>query len=185
MCIRDRRYANAYLAESPVDVSAVAAVDLDWSRDLQHPRVPPQGFTARLEKRFIVELNTRLDLDVAARGGLRLWVDDALLTDAWGRSSVTASLQVMLAPGEHRILAHHRDAIGDAALRLDDRLALPADPVGATRTPVSIWPTPTSTSTPFPTPATATITITATSRATPTILRSPARHAYLPLIGQQ
>lgn len=182
---RVERYANAYLAESPVDVSSVPAVDLDWGRDLQHPRVPPQGFTARLEKRFTVEESTRLDLDVAARGGLRLWVDNALLTDAWGSSSVTASLHVMLASGEHRILAHHRDAVGDAALRLDDRLELPADPVGATRTPVSIWPTPISTSTPFPTPATATITITATSRATPTILRSPAQHAYLPLIGQQ
>lgn len=173
---RVERYANAHVAESPVDISEVAAIDLDWSLGQQHPRVPPQGFSARLEKRFIVEQTSYLDLDVAVRGGLRLWVDDALLIDAWTRSVVTATLHVQVAPGEHKILAHHRDAAGDAALRLDDRLASPPDPVGATRTPVNASPTSAGTSSPAPTQA--------TSAATPTIDGSAARSLFLPLVRQ-
>ncbi len=118
---RIERYANPHLAESPAVVEQAPALDHNWGGGPPDPRLPPRGFSARAEKRFTLGEPRRWEIDVASRGGLRLWVDDTLEIDAWDRAAVTLTRSIELAAGQHRILAQHRDDAGRAALKVAER----------------------------------------------------------------
>ncbi len=136
-------FADPNLAESPRLIDQLESVALDWGLDRPHPQLPADGFSARLEKRIHLTRTQRLELDVHARGGLRMWVDSQLIADAWTEVSPSASASVTrdLAAGPHRILVEFKDLGGPARLDIRDRLAdlnaLP-DP---TWTPLAATPT--------------------------------------------
>lgn len=106
-------------------------------------RVPADGFSARLTRRFAVTETRRLGLAVAGRGGVRLWADDALLVDLRTARDVAEVVEIVLAPGDHRLTAEYHDTAGAAALSIQEQI-LSYVPTPTPR-PAAVPPSPTPT----------------------------------------
>ncbi len=179
-------HPDAFAAEPPVIVTDTARADLAWPVGDVRPaalarapgfrHLPPGGGSATLDRIVALDAPATLHLDVAATGGLRLWLDDRLVIDAplvWApgdpwpvRSAatvlpaaapITATHAIPLAAGRHRLRAVYQADGSAARLRLDVTLGPPLP-----------TPTPMPSPTPSPTPTTA----------------APAGRAWLPWVGR-
>lgn len=181
-------HPDAFAAEPPVIVTDTARADLAWPVGDVRPaalarapgfrHLPPGGGSATLDRVITRDAPATLHLDVAAGGGLRLWLDDRLVIDAplvwasgdpWPARSVatvlpaaapiTATHAIPLAAGRHRLRAVYQADGSAARVRLDVTLGPPL-------------PTPTPMPSPTPSPLP-----TATTAA-------PAGRAWLPWAGR-
>ncbi len=132
-------HGNRWLAEPPLAIRQLWTedLDLDWGTlSPAPPQVPPDGFSARFERWLTLPADGGLALDVAARGGLRLWLDDTLVVDAPMAEAVDWSGSVAAAEGPHRVRVDYSDTGAEAVLRVR---VVP----GAAPTPTPVPPTPT------------------------------------------
>jgi hypothetical protein len=181
---RGEYFANRWLAEAPVLIRQDAAVDFNWGSGSPGTGVPADNFSARWQRYVSFDANT-YRFTVFTDDGVRLWVDDKLLIEAWQDPQVTTySADISLAQGYHRVRLEYYEASGGAAVRL----SWGTNTITPTSTSVVTWTnTPTSTPTRTPTStATPTRTSTGTATATPPPTRTPTRLArvYLPIIAK-
>ena len=60
-----------------------AAIDFQWTDIDPAPRIPRTGFSVRWTGKFLARVNGETTFDLRVAGGVRLYVNDALLIDEW------------------------------------------------------------------------------------------------------
>lgn len=128
-------YDNAWVLGAPTAITATQAIELDWGDAAPDPRVPPDGFSVRVEREIVIGGSLRFHL--AAEGGARLWVGEHLLVDRWDAERVMATAHATLPEQAHWIRLEFVDPGGPAAVRLtwEPDLAPDATPTAESATP--------------------------------------------------
>ncbi|HIQ04885.1 MAG TPA: hypothetical protein EYH31_04215, partial [Anaerolineae bacterium] len=115
---RGEYHANRWLTEAPVLVRQDVKVDFDWADGSPGPGVPADGFSVRWT-RYLGPGAGMYRFTLSANGGVRFWVDDRLLFDAWQDTEQGPfQARVDLSDGYHWLRLDYYDADGLAAVRL-------------------------------------------------------------------
>jgi len=111
-------YLGEKLSGDPVYTAEETRVDYDWGDAGHPPGVTADHFSARWVGDWELE-EGRYTFFVYADDGVRLWLDDQLLIDAWvpGMGSHEATVEATAA-GLHRLRLEYFEATGGAAVRL-------------------------------------------------------------------
>ncbi len=113
-------FANPDLAGAPAATRRDSAVDVRWSFAPPAPGLGTDWYSVRWTGTLTAgsERVTRLGVD--GTDGLRLWLDDRLLLDAWEKRSAGVRLaDVALAPGStHAVRLEFHETTGNAQFRL-------------------------------------------------------------------
>ena len=116
---RGEYFANRWLAERPVLIRQDATIDFDWSYGSPGTGVPSDNFSARWQRYAWFEPGTYRFI-VFTDDGVRLWVDDHLLIEAWQDPQVaTFQADVTLSQGYHRVRLEYYEAGGWAGVQLN------------------------------------------------------------------
>ncbi|MBC7460157.1 MAG: hypothetical protein H7287_02210 [Thermoleophilia bacterium] len=97
-----------------------AAVNFDWGRQPPVPELPADGFSVRWAGSLEAPTTDVYTFTVQASDGVRLWLDQRLLVDEWGRrGDGTHTATVSLGAGKHYALRlEYANASGDAGVHL-------------------------------------------------------------------
>ncbi len=109
-----RYWNNRNLSGEPVLQRYEAAIDNDWGQGYPAPGIDADNFSAKWTR--TVEFPAGTYRFVATTDdGMRVWVDEVLLIDAWFDSQEhTVSADRTLGPGDHFIRVEYYEAGGDA-----------------------------------------------------------------------
>ncbi len=156
---RGEFFGNEWLTERPLLITNTSSLNFEWAAS-PGSGLPADHFSDRW-LRYVYFDSTSYQFTLTADDGVRFWIDDRLVLDAWQQHQrKTYVVTHSLSRGYHRLLIEHRESEGQASLALS-----------FTSAPT---PTPTSTSTPIPTP-----TRTPTPTATPSPLKAWTFILYL------
>ncbi|HEV2755706.1 MAG TPA: PQQ-dependent sugar dehydrogenase [Actinomycetota bacterium] len=114
-------FGNLTLSGTPSVTRCETAIDNDWGEAAPAAGVPADGFSARwtATKDFAGGDYT---FTARADDGIRVWVDGALVIDAWrDQSATTLSARRSLAPGLHEIKVEYYDSGWDAVAQVSWR----------------------------------------------------------------
>ena len=112
-------WANQDLAGTPLLVRNEWAVEFDWGQSSPSEEIPNDGFSARWRRVANLERGT-YRFSVLVDDGVRLWVDDQLVIDAWsdhGGERLTADHA--LVGGAHHIRVEYYERAGVARISVD------------------------------------------------------------------
>jgi hypothetical protein len=109
-------FDNRDLEGSPVLVRGDGAIDFDWGSGSPDPDIPADNFSVRWTRTLGFNAGTYRFL-TATDDGMRLWVDDTLVVDAWVDQKLpkTHTGEVYLAAGEHTVTVEYYEHGGEAA----------------------------------------------------------------------
>lgn len=114
---RGEYFDNPWLAGSPLVVRDDPEIHFDWGQGSPDPRIPADGFSARWTRdvefwagRYIFTTHTD--------DGVRLYVDDRLILDAWKDMSGPLSVTTWVDAGKRRIRMEYYEGAGGAKARL-------------------------------------------------------------------
>ncbi len=95
-------------------------IDFDWNAGTPDPALAGDAFRVRWRGEIIPPVTGRYTFTATADDGVRLFIDDTLVIDAWtGSSGVPATGEQILAAGVHYPLTMvYREDGGDAAVQL-------------------------------------------------------------------
>lgn len=112
-------FANPDLLGPPAVVREDMELAFDWGAAAPDPALPTDGFSARWLRGIVFAGMTHRFL-VQADGGVRLYVDDALVIDQWQDDGLlaTSSATIDLTAGEHVVRVEYFDQRGNAAIVL-------------------------------------------------------------------
>lgn len=112
-----RYWNNRSLAGEPVLQRYEREIDNDWGGGYPAPGVNADEFSAKWTRTVEFPAGTYRFV-ATADDGIRVWIDDVLLIDAWYDSQVrSVSADRALGPGDHRIRVEYYEAGGDAVAR--------------------------------------------------------------------
>lgn len=115
---RGEYFTNRDLAGTPTLVRNDKEVKFDWAKGSPDRAIGNDNFSARWT-RTLNFVGGRYQFHVKADDGVRLWVDDVLVIDAWGRATGnTITRDVRLTDGNHAIRLEYQEQTGDALVRL-------------------------------------------------------------------
>ncbi len=130
-------FANAELSGEPAYRRYEEELLFDWQEGAPGPWVEPDGFSARFTGSFEVDgLGWRYTFVAAGDSGVRLYIDDQLVLDAWSSPAGKDQVTRNLGAGRHAVKLEYRHLQGDASL-LYAQSAWPATPVFAAESTVS------------------------------------------------
>ena len=115
---RGEYFPNVTLAGTPALVRNDAAVDFNWGRSAPATGLPADGFSARWTRSLWFEEGL-YRFHTVVDDGVRLYVDDALVIDAWndgGRREVVADRT--LGTGNHAVRIEYYERSGDALIQV-------------------------------------------------------------------
>lgn len=96
-----------------------AVIDYDWGLGSPFPGVPADHFSACWVGTVCFTAEGDYILEIQADDALRLWLDDALVVDAWGRQGPQElRLPIHAIGGEHRLRVEYYDLDGTARVRV-------------------------------------------------------------------
>ena len=162
-------YAVRDLTGLPVFQRDDANIDFNWGTGSPRADVPADNFSVRWVRRLNFQAG-QYRFEAFSDDGVRVYVDNTLVIDAWkdGQSSYGGTVQ--LSAGQHEVRVDYYEHIGQALIELTwTQQSGPTATPTATRTTTP--PSATPTATPTTKPPTATPTVTPTTRpptATPT-----------------
>jgi hypothetical protein len=131
--------------EQQATIVREADINHDWSKDAPHDAVPPDKFSARWDTCLRIDEAEPLILQVNANDGARVYVDGAVVIEAWDKSPETrkrgfGSAELTLEPGVHHLRVEYFESLGAATLKFaasfdgelpvpvpNDRLLYPGD----------------------------------------------------------
>lgn len=92
------------------------AIDFDWGTGSPDPAVNPDNFSVRWRRTLQFEAGTYRFL-ASTDDGVRIWVDDTLVVDAWEdqQQPNTNTGELYLAAGQHTITVEYYEHGGDAS----------------------------------------------------------------------
>jgi hypothetical protein len=116
---RAEYFSDPDLAGQPVVVREETELLFDWGAGSPAPQLPPDGFSARWQQRLTFPGVPHRFL-IQADGGVRLYVDGALLIDRWQDDGAvtSASASIDLVQGEHDLRVEYFDQRGNASVVL-------------------------------------------------------------------
>jgi len=110
-------FANPELEGKPTLSRIDEALDYDWGTDAPAPGLPTDGFSVRWTQMIAFEEGT-YRFATATDDGVRLWVDDQLLIDAWQPMRSSHTTTISLIQGNHEVRMESFDRSGTAMARL-------------------------------------------------------------------
>ena len=114
---RARYWNNRNLSGDPVVQRDESAIDHDWGGGAPHALVGDDNFSARWSRTVDFSAGT-YRFTATMDDGMRVWIDDQLLIDAWADSQVrTLQADRALSGGEHRIRVEYYEAGGMAVAK--------------------------------------------------------------------
>lgn len=114
---RGEYYDNPRLEGIPVLVRNDAEISFDWS-GAPVPELPANGFAVRWTRALQVTEGPYRVI-VSADGGVRVWVDDTLVVDAWQGAGQSKQVgHIYLARGLHEVRVEFVDDGGQAGIRV-------------------------------------------------------------------
>jgi hypothetical protein len=115
---RGEYYPNVTLSGNALLVRNDTDLNFNWGRGAPVTGLPADGFSVRWTRTLAFDAGLyrfRVSMD----DGARLWVDDALVVNAWsdgGRREVTGDYR--LSAGHHTLRVEYYERAGDASIRL-------------------------------------------------------------------
>jgi beta-glucosidase len=85
-------FANTELSGEPAARRRDRPVEFDWTKDALPEKVPAQNFSVRWRGWLLTGLEGDYQLSVQASGGIRLYVGDELVLDAWTTDAKTKTV---------------------------------------------------------------------------------------------
>jgi hypothetical protein len=115
---RGEYYANRDLSGAPARVRNDVVVNFNWGQGAPASGVPADNFSVRWTRSLGFDGAT-YRFNVYVDDGVRLWVDNQLVIDAWYDSSAhTVSGEYAMIRGTHTIRVEYYERIGEALVRL-------------------------------------------------------------------
>ena len=122
-----RYWNNRDLSGNPVLIRQDASINFDWGGDAPAPQVFTDNFSAQWTQTATLPAGT-YRFSATADDGIRVWVDNTLIIDAWYDSQVrTITADVFLGAGTHTVTVRYYEAGGVAVAKLS-YVALNAPP---------------------------------------------------------
>ena len=108
-------YPNTDLSGSPVMASSAEAINFDWFGASPGPAVPADDFSVRWTRTVGFDAGN-YRFFASADDGLRLWVDEQLVIDAWYNQELpnTHSGDISLSGGTHQVRVEYYENGGNA-----------------------------------------------------------------------
>lgn len=115
---RAEYFSNRNLDGTPVLVRNDVAIDFQWNSGSPDPRVPSNNFSARWSRAIVLEEGA-YEFRARVDDGVRVWVDDQLVIDAWREGAVAEYTgHAWLDGGPHALRVEYFDGGGDASVHL-------------------------------------------------------------------
>jgi hypothetical protein len=115
---RGEYFSNRELKGTPALIRQDAVIDFDWRREGPAAGVPADNFSVRWTGKIDLDAGT-YRFNALADDGVRLWVDEILVIDAWKDSAIRELTgELSLARGEHNVRLEYYDRSNDARVRL-------------------------------------------------------------------
>jgi len=128
-------FSNAALSGGPVMTRSDSAIDFNWGWGSPDYRVPSDHFSARWTGTIWFDSSRTWTFYARSDDGVRMWVDDSLVIDAWhDHSPTTFSAARWLAAGDHSIRVEYYERTGTAEIKVW-RDGAPAPPPPPPSTP--------------------------------------------------
>ena len=109
-----RYWNNRDLSGNPVLIRQHGSIYFDWGGGSPAPQVAPDNFSAQWTQTANLPAST-YRFTATADDGMRVWVDNVLIIDAWYDSQVrTITADVFLGAGNHTIVVQYYEAGGVA-----------------------------------------------------------------------
>ncbi|MFN2155638.1 MAG: PA14 domain-containing protein [Anaerolineae bacterium] len=109
-------WPNANLSGSPVVVRNDSKIDFDWRQGSPAANVPADRFSARWTRQASFEMGA-YRFHVLTDDGVRLYVDNQLILDAWSDHNATwLSTDYALVGGNHTVRVEYYERIGNARI---------------------------------------------------------------------
>ena len=118
---RAQYWNNTSLSGTPVLERDESDLNHDWGQGYP-PGVNADNFSARWRRTVHFSNTGTYRFTATADDGMRIWVDDVLILDAWSpHNRATFEVDRHLTAGDHRIRVHYYEATGNAVARLQWR----------------------------------------------------------------
>lgn len=115
---RGAYYANRTLAGAPALVRSDPSVSFNWDEGAPAPGLPSDNFSVRWARALNFE-NRIYRFYILVDDGVRLWIDDELVIDAWYDSSLHTVTGVhTMTQGRHQIRVEYYDRTGQALIQM-------------------------------------------------------------------
>ncbi len=132
---RGEYFANITLTGNPALVrndganSVGAMIDLNWGQGSPDPLIPVDNFSARWTRQVTLDKGT-YRFHVRVDDGVRLWVDDQLILDAWSdHSAQELTVDYAVVRGTHALTIEYYERTGNAQIGIWwDKVASPTYP---------------------------------------------------------
>ena len=118
-------FNNKELNGNPLLINHEAAIAHNWGENSPATGIPVNSFSIRWQGQFDFEPGTYV-FNVQFDNGVRLWVDDQLIIDAWINPVGSTANKKLWLEGRHRVKVDYFDNQGGAELYLGWRLAVPS-----------------------------------------------------------
>ncbi len=127
--LRGEYWANNAFTGTPRLVRTDAQIDFGWTLSAPGPGIPYDWYSVRWTGTLTVPAGGATRLGVEANDGYRLWIDGALIVDAWEKRSFSARLaNIALAGGSrHEIRLEYFESTGNARVKLVWDAGVPRD----------------------------------------------------------
>lgn len=106
-------FDNRNLSGNPVLVANVPEIDFNWGTGSPGDGVPADNFSARFERTLDLAYGT-YELSVTMDDGARVYVDDALIIDAWNEGGVRTRTNQLVLSGARRFRVEYFE-VGEIA----------------------------------------------------------------------
>jgi cytochrome c553/chitodextrinase len=111
-------FANKTLEGQPAAIQHTPAIDFDWGTGKPLDNLPANDFSARWVGDFNFQAGN-YTFATSTDDGVRMWLDDELLVDAWKDQAPTSYRKsTQVAAGKHRIKMEYYEHTSDAVARL-------------------------------------------------------------------
>ena len=112
-------FANRNLQGNPALVRDDPAIDFAWGKNSPGAGIPADDFSARWTRWLFIDTPGNWTLTTINNDGVRLFVDDALVIDAWSDQPLTArSVTLNLSPSFHLVRMEYYKHSDNAEARL-------------------------------------------------------------------
>lgn len=112
-------YANRNLQGDPVLVRNDPTIDFSWGSKSPDPTLPADDFSVRWQRWLWIDTPGKWTFTVVTDDGVRLYIDDSLVIDAWNDQQATArTATINLTQAYHLVKMEYFDHSGNAEAHL-------------------------------------------------------------------
>ena len=112
-------FANPDLQGTPAFTRDDPTIDFTWGKESPDRNIPADGFSVRWERWMLIDTPGTWTFTTMADNGVRLFIDDQLVIDAWNDQPASArTISQSLTQSFHRVRMEYYHRTGDAQAHL-------------------------------------------------------------------